>query len=136
MATSPSEPRARRMVPRMRPEDAGDSWRPASIERPARLWASLSGRARRSLAEGNLHDVSSMSTPTTPSNPTSSTSSTTKKTTPETEADGRARGEEAGGGQSGNDILEDGQLRGVDEDGNITGGTHGGPKKHKEAPGT
>ena len=54
-----------------------------------------------------------------------------KKSTPkETEADGRARGEESGGGQSGNDVLEDGQLRGVDADGNITGGTHGGPKKN------
>ena len=63
---------------------------------------------------------------------TSSSPNTKKNPSTETEADGRARGEAAGGGQSGNDVLEDGQLRGVDEDGNITGGTHGGPKKKSE----
>ncbi len=80
--------------------------------------------------EDNLHGepVMSTSTPTTPT--------TEPKKPHETEADGRARGEDAGGGQSGNDVLEDGQLRGVDEEGNITGGTHGGPKKHKTAPGS
>ena len=57
-----------------------------------------------------------------------STDATKQAAPEETEADGRARGEKAGGGKSGNDVLEDGQLRGVDEDGNVTGGTHGGPK--------
>ena len=44
------------------------------------------------------------------------------------EAAGRERGEEAGGGQKGNDILHNGQKRGVDDEGNLQGGTHGGPQ--------
>jgi hypothetical protein len=45
-----------------------------------------------------------------------------------TEADGRSRGEVSGGGRPGNDLLETGQLRGIDEEGRLRGGTHGGPK--------
>ncbi len=51
----------------------------------------------------------------------------------EGEAAGRERGFEEGGGEEGNDLLEDGQLRGVDADGNITGGTHGGPARERPA---
>jgi hypothetical protein len=46
------------------------------------------------------------------------------------EAAGRRRGERAGGGHPGNDLLAPGQLRGVDEDELIRSGTHGGPKGH------
>jgi hypothetical protein len=46
------------------------------------------------------------------------------------EAAGRQRGEQAGGGRAGNDPLESGQLRGVDEDELINSGTHGGPQGH------
>ncbi len=45
------------------------------------------------------------------------------------EAAGRKRGYESAGGRPGNDILEDGQLRGVDDEGNVVTGTHGGPKR-------
>ena len=46
------------------------------------------------------------------------------------ESEQRRRGLEAGGGARLNRSLEEGQLRGVDEDGQITHGTHGGPKEH------
>jgi hypothetical protein len=68
------------------------------------------------------------------------TSSTTKPNTNERgatpgngEAAGRERGYEDKGGKPGNDLLEDGQLRGVDEDGRIVQGTHGGPKGDSES---
>lgn len=51
--------------------------------------------------------------------------------TPSAEAAGRSRGYEAGGGHSGNDLLEDGQLRGVDDEGNVVGGMHGGPSPRR-----
>lgn len=44
------------------------------------------------------------------------------------ESEGRRQGLEAGGGVPLNESLEDGQLRGVNEDGQITQGTHGGPQ--------
>lgn len=56
---------------------------------------------------------------------------TTKEATniePEGEAKGRARGYEGKGGRPGNVPLEDGQLRGVDHDGQPITGTHGGPR--------
>jgi hypothetical protein len=49
------------------------------------------------------------------------------------EAAGRARAERAGGGKPGNDLLEPGQLRGVDDDELIIGGTHGGPHGHSHS---
>ncbi|HLM73526.1 MAG TPA: hypothetical protein VK459_12565 [Polyangiaceae bacterium] len=45
------------------------------------------------------------------------------------EHEARQRGLEAGGGVPLNTSLEDGQLRGVDEDGQVIQGTHGGPQK-------
>ncbi len=45
------------------------------------------------------------------------------------EASDRKRRTIAGGGTVGNDLLEDEQLRGVDEEGRMKGGTHGGPTK-------
>lgn len=45
------------------------------------------------------------------------------------ESASRRQGLEAGGGQPLTTPLEDGQLRGVDEDGRHTTGTHGGPTK-------
>jgi hypothetical protein len=50
-----------------------------------------------------------------------------------TESDGRREGLESGGGVPLNTPLEDGQLRGVDEDGQPTGGTHGGPHTEKSS---
>jgi hypothetical protein len=44
------------------------------------------------------------------------------------ESEQRRRGLEVGGGVSLNRSLEDGQLRGVDEDGQIIQGMHGGPR--------
>lgn len=52
---------------------------------------------------------------------------------PGSESESRRRGLEAGGGQALNTSLEDGQLRGVNEDGQIIQGTHGGPQKHRES---
>jgi hypothetical protein len=52
------------------------------------------------------------------------------------ESEGRRRGLDAGGGSPLNQSLEDGQLRGVDEDGQITQGTHGGPQKKGNEPTT
>lgn len=54
----------------------------------------------------------------------------------EGEAAGRRRGYEASGGKPGDDLLEDGQLRGVDEEGRVTTGTHGGPKKKEQRKNT
>ena len=51
------------------------------------------------------------------------------------EAEGRKRGEEAGGGRPGNDLLENDQPRGVDEEGRLKGGTHGGPKSEHRVEG-
>ena len=48
------------------------------------------------------------------------------------ESEQRRRGLEAGGGVPLNRSLEDGQLRGVDEDGQVIQGTHGGPRKHTQ----
>jgi hypothetical protein len=48
------------------------------------------------------------------------------------EHEARQRGLEAGGGVPLNTSLEDGQLRGVDEDGQVIQGTHGGPQKNKD----
>jgi hypothetical protein len=45
------------------------------------------------------------------------------------ESEARRAGLAAGGGVPLNTSLEDGQLRGVDEDGQVNQGTHGGPKK-------
>lgn len=52
----------------------------------------------------------------------------------EGEARGRTRGEQASGGKSGNDLLEPGQLRGVDEDELVASGMHGGPRGHGHHP--
>ncbi|HEU4409774.1 MAG TPA: hypothetical protein VFS43_31265 [Polyangiaceae bacterium] len=49
------------------------------------------------------------------------------------EAEYRKRNNERGGGQSLNTPLENDQLRGVDGDGQITTGTHGGPAKPQSA---
>ena len=46
----------------------------------------------------------------------------------------RRAGNEQEGGQSLNTPLEDGQLRGVDADGNVNQGTRGGPKKPSAVP--
>lgn len=43
------------------------------------------------------------------------------------EMEGRRRGERASGGIPTDRPLEDGQLRGVNEEGQITRGMHGGP---------
>ncbi len=48
------------------------------------------------------------------------------------ESEARHRGLEAGGGTPLNTSLEDGQLRGVDEDGQVTTGTHGGPQHNQD----
>ena len=48
---------------------------------------------------------------------------------PQGESEGRRKGLEEGGGQPLTQPLEDGQLRGVDEEGRHTTGTHGGPGK-------
>ena len=45
------------------------------------------------------------------------------------ESAGRRRGLEEGGGQPLTTPLEDGQNRGVDDEGRHTTGTHGGPHK-------
>jgi hypothetical protein len=45
------------------------------------------------------------------------------------ESEGRRRGLEHSGGQPLTTPLEDGQKRGVDDEGRHTTGTHGGPKK-------
>ncbi len=47
------------------------------------------------------------------------------------EAAGRSLGYASGGGHPGNDLLEDGQLRGVDEEGNVVSGMHGAPAPRK-----
>lgn len=47
------------------------------------------------------------------------------------EAAGREKGELAGGGKEGNDLLEQDQPRGVDEEGRLETGTHGGPGAHE-----
>ena len=47
------------------------------------------------------------------------------------EAAGRERGYQDKGGHKVDDVLEDGQLRGVDEDGQVVTGMHGGPDKAK-----
>ncbi len=49
------------------------------------------------------------------------------------EAAGRQRGYDDKGGKPGADLLEDGQLRGVDEEGRIVTGTHQGPQKSRSA---
>jgi hypothetical protein len=48
------------------------------------------------------------------------------------ESEARRKGLEEGGGVPLNTSLEDGQLRGVDEDGQVTTGTHGGPARNKD----
>ncbi len=48
------------------------------------------------------------------------------------ESEARQKGLEAGGGVALNTSLEDGQLRGVDEDGQVNQGTHGGPQKQTD----
>jgi hypothetical protein len=47
------------------------------------------------------------------------------------ESGGRHRGLEQGGGSPLNTPLEDGELRGVDADGQPNQGTHGGPVHRK-----
>ena len=56
---------------------------------------------------------------------------TSKEPKPESQGEsaGRRRGLEEGGGVPLTTPLEDGQKRGVDDEGRHTTGTHGGPKK-------
>lgn len=51
------------------------------------------------------------------------------------EAAGRQRGYDDKGGEPGADMLEDGQLRGVNEEEQIVTGMHGGPRPSRRTGG-